>query len=261
MRITLILGSILILLAGCSAPLATLKPEFTPLSATPENKGHVLFSLFDVPKGNGELFLRFMFGYPQGIEASVFDVTDGLIYLGSFQPAKGGNFIEYDAPVGKRIFMLTFPNFPKPLALDHTDFIEAVVTKNNTTHIALSQYGLRKMAYFTEIKMQDKNFDYCSHLTGKYDIRDENINKYMSAEKIDENAKVFMSYCRALSNNFKSILTPNTAGYTMFEQNKIKVQSLKEKYMPEWKEHYVRIEPFDLLRPIQTTSADDNTSE
>jgi hypothetical protein len=238
MRISLILGSVLILFAGCSAPLSTLKPDFTPLVTTPEKKGHVIFSLFDVPKGNGEQFLRFMFGFPQGIEASVFDVTDELIYLGTFQPSKGGNFIEYDAPIGKRLFMLTFPDFPKPLALDHTDFIEADIKKENTTHIALSQYGLRKMAYFTEMKIQDKNFEYCTHLTGKYDIRDENIKKYMMSEKIDENAKYFMSYCRALSNNFKFILTPNTAGYEMFDQNKIKVNAIKEKYMPEWKQNY-----------------------
>lgn len=258
MRITLILGSILILLAGCSAPLATLKPDFTPLTATPEKKGHVIFSLFDAPKGNGELFLRFMFGMPRGIEASVYDVTDGLLYLGTFKPNTSGNFIEYDAPLGKRTFMLTFPDFPKPLALDHTDFIEVDITKDNTTHIALSQYGLRQMTYLTEIKMQDKDFNYCSHLTGKYDIRDENIKKYMMSENIDENAKYFVSYCRTLSNNFKYILTPNATAYDMFEQNKIKVKNIKEKYMPEWKQNYVKVNAFNLVQPIQIASSENN---
>lgn len=263
MKFTLLATIMLVLLTGCSAPLSTLKPEFIPLAATPKDKGHVIFSLFDIPKGNGELFIRFMFGMPRGINASVYDVTDGLIYLGSFEADKGGGFIEYDAPLGKRVFMLAFPEFPKPLAIDHTDFIEVDVSKEKTSHVALSQQGLRQMSYFSELELEDRHFEYCTGLTGKYDIREENIEKYMSTERIDINAKYFMGYCRTLSNNFRRILTPNSNGYEMFEQNKIKVQSLKEKYMPEWKQNYVKQQPFNLFQPykfFQAASSDSNNS-
>lgn len=260
MKFTIYIITVLVLLVGCSAPMTDLKPQFTKKETLPNDRGHVVFNTFDVPKGNGELFIRFMFGMPRGIEASIYDVTDDLVYLGTYKAGRSG-FLEYDAPIGKRVFMITFPDFPKPLGIDHTDFIEVNVSKEKMTHIAISQYGLMQMSYLSEIAIEDKHFDYCTELTGKYDVREENIVKYMSANKIDPNAKYFLGYCRMLSNNFRSIITPNANGYASFEANKLKVQQLKEKNFQEWKKSYVRQDPFDMLQPFKlfrTAAADSN---
>ncbi|WP_294921256.1 hypothetical protein [Sulfuricurvum sp.] len=248
------------LLVGCSAPLSTLKPELTPSKAVPADKGHILISLFDVPKGYGELWTRFVFGMPRGINASVYDVTDGLTYLGSFGAGavNGGNMIEYNAPLGKRTLMLTFQDFPKVFSLNHTDFIEVIATKDHSTHIALSQYGITQMPYFREMIIQEKDFNFCSNLTGKNETSEENIRKHMLSEKIDEKAKSFIPYCRSLSNDYRKILIPNTNALEMVEKYKLKINSMKETDLPKWQQNYIKSEPFDVLKVIETTAPENN---
>lgn len=252
---------VLVFLTGCGVHLYNSTPQFTTYAPDQKtHKGNVVFSSFDVPQEDGELLLRFMFGTPQNISSSLYDVTDSLEFLGTL--ANGSSqFIAYNPPLGKRIFMLTFPDFPKPLTLDHTDFIEVDVTSNRTIHLSVAAYGFRKMTYFTEIAMEDKDFAYCSSLTGKFGEREDTIRHYMDEHQIDPNAKYFLKYCRGFSDTLKRITTPNEKGYEEFEKYRVAVEKLKEVNMPEWKKTYVPKAPFNLLKNYETPQTEENKNQ
>ena len=257
---------VFIFLTGCGVPLYNSVPQFT--SYAPDSnlsKGNIVFSSFDVPQEDGEILRKFIFGQPQNMSASIYDVTNGLNYVGTLTirkleglDGKAFEFIEYNSPLGKRIFMLTFPAFPKPLALDNTDFIEVNVTANRTIHVGVAPYGFRQMPYFTELVLEDNHFAYCSELTGKYGDRKDKIEQYMKQNQISINARYFLGYCLDLCDVFKKVIVPNKEAYAEFEKHKVEVEKIKDKNLPEWENTKVRKAPFNLLKSYEESKSEEN---
>lgn len=260
MKFTLIIISIIVLFSGC-APIKNVPPQFKPKSSLPQDKGYVIFDGFGVPIDSGEFITRFVFGTPRGFIAGVYDVTNGLEFIGKMS---NNNFIEYNPPIGRRIFMLVTPPFIEksfPIVLEHADFIEVNVTKEKTTHISLSISGIIQKPYFHEVNFYEQHFDYCLQLQGDYRSKDNNITQYMSTHGINLDAKYFRNYCKMFSENFKKVVVPEPLDYTKFEQHKAELEDLKEKYMPEWKEKNIKLSPFDLSQITTLTVNTDQLKE
>lgn len=252
MRLIFISILVFILLTGCSAPTYSMKPQFTPNTSVSTDMGSIKFSTLDTSKW--DVAYTFVFG-THPLPFSIYDITNDLQYIGSMQTT-GLNFIEYTPPLGRRILMLTSNGLHAISPFYHTDFIEVDITKDQITHIAISQSGFRQMPYFHEILMKDKDFDFCSQPNDESYIPDNKMNNYMSEHGIDPNAKYFKKYCTMLSNKYKFIIVPNQNAYNEFESRKAKIQNLKDKDFPEWKKDYSKQEVFDLLKPISV--ADNN---
>jgi hypothetical protein len=260
MKFILIIISTIVLFSGC-APIKNVPPQFKPKSSLPQDKGYVIFDGFGVPIDSGELITRFVFGIPRGFIAGIYDVTDGLEFIGKMS---SNDFIEYNPPVGRRTFMLVTPPFIEksiPIVLEHTDFIEVNVTKEKTTHISLSVSGIIQKPYFYEVNFNEQHFDYCLQLQGDYRSKDENLTKYMSTQGIDLDAKYFKHYCEMFSENSRKVVTPESLDYTKFEQHKTELQNLKEKYISEWKEKNLKSKPFDLSQITTLTVSADQLKE
>lgn len=246
MRFFFISILLFILLTGCSAPINSVKPQFTPKPSASTDLGSIKFSTLDTSKW--DIAYTFVFG-TNPLPVTIYDITDDLKYIGSMQTA-GSSFIEYTPPLGHRIFMLTSNALHAISPFYHTDFIEVNITKDKITHIAISQSGFRQMPYFQELLMKDKDFYFCSQPNDESYISDNKMNNYMSENGIDPNAKYFKKYCTILSSRYKSILIPNQNAYNEFESRKAKIQNLKEKDFPEWKKDHTKQETFNLLKPI-----------
>lgn len=246
MKFSFILILLFILLTGCSAPINSVKPQFTPNTSVSANMGSIKFSTLDTSKW--DIAYTFVFG-THPLSVSIYDITNDLKYIGTIQ-TNGLNFIEYTPPLGQRTFMLTLNGLHAISPFYHADFIEVNITKDKITHIAISQSGFRQMPYFHELIMKDKDFDFCSQPNDESYISDNKMNDYMSMHGIDLNAKYFKKYCKMLSSKYKSIIIPNQNAYSEFESRKAKIQDLKDKNYPEWKKDHSKQEVFDLLKPI-----------
>lgn len=249
MRFSFISVLLFILLTGCSAPINSVKPQFTPKTFVSTDMGNVVFSTLDTSKW--DIAYTFVFG-THPLPVSVYDITDDLKYIGTMQTSSS-SFIEYTPPFGKRILMLTSNGLHAISPFYHTDFIEVDITKDKTTHIAISQSGFRQMPYFHELLMKNKDFDFCTQPLDEAYISDDKMNTYMSQNGIDLNAKYFKKYCTMLSSKYKSINVPNQNAYTEFESRKSKIQDLKNKDFPEWKKDHIKQEVFNLVKPILVT--------
>lgn len=252
MRLSILSILLFILLTGCSAPINSVKPQFTPKTSVSTDMGSVVFSTLDTSKW--DMAYTLVFG-THPLPVSIYDITGDLKYIGTMLTSSS-SFIEYTPPFGKRTLMLTSNGLHAISPFYHTDFIEVDITKEKMTHIAISQSGFRQMPYFHEILMKDKDFDFCSQPNDESYISDDKMNNYMSEHSIDPNAKYFKKYCTMLSNKYKSIIVPNQNAYNEFESRKAKIQDLKDKDFPEWKKDHTKQEVFDLLKPISV--ADNN---
>lgn len=246
MRLSILSILLFILLTGCSAPINSVKPQFTPKTSVSADKGSVVFSTLDTSKW--DVAYTVVFG-THPLPVSIYDVTDDLKYIGTMHTSSS-SFIEYTPPFGKRVLMLTSNGLHAISPFYHTDFIEVDITKEKMTHIAISQSGFRQMPYFHELLMKDKDFDFCSQPNSEPYISDDKMNSYMSTQGIDPNAKYFKKYCNMLSSKYKSINVPNQNAYNEFEARKSKIQDLKNKDFSEWKKDHPTHEVFDLVKPI-----------
>lgn len=260
MKFILIIISTIALFSGC-APINNVPPQFKPKSSLPKDKGYVIFDGFGVPIDTGELMTRFVFGTPREFIAGLYDVTDGLEFIGKMSSS---DFVEYNPPLGRRIFMLVTPPFIEksiPIVFEHADFIEVNVTKEKTTHISLSVSGIIQKPYFHEVNFNEQHFDYCLQLHGDHRSKDDNVTQYMSAQGMNLDANYFRHYCEMFSENFKKVVIPVSLDYEKFEQHKAELQDLKEKYMSEWKEKNIRSKPFDLSQITTLTVNTDQLKE
>lgn len=75
MKFSFISTLLFILLTGCSAPINSVKPQFTPNTSVSTDMGSVKFSTLDTSKW--DLAYAFVFG-AQPLPVSIYDITDDL---------------------------------------------------------------------------------------------------------------------------------------------------------------------------------------
>lgn len=241
-------------------------------SALPDQtQGRILVSAYLIPKSQGAAFgfylLGALAGAPQAgghpFNVTLYDVTDEdpkLIGMMSAQHGmSGGNpanmdyrygWIEYNAPVGKRIVMLTTKGLSKGSSL-HTDFIEVNVEPGKVTHVTLSQYGIMRFAYFGEIDLSASNYQFCSGLAGsdKQKVKDT-ISQFMSEHDMPSNTRDFANYCRALAEQ-DSVLQPADTLVQKFEDEKSSVVAIKNDQYVNWTRQAEKPEHYDLMKAYE----------
>lgn len=267
-----------IFFSGCVTPVYhynNVMHDFAPkdLNNSQSTKNGVIFSGFDIPQPKTRIERRdtpFRFVH-------LFDVTDQVEYIGTLpgDPFSGalfdvafGTFLEYNAPVGRRTFMLVFEDVTllSSNGLDkyHTDFIQVNISKDHLTHISvayryhesefLSDASHNLIAngglwpFFTEIKMDDKYFQSCTNIIGDRESRINQINEYMTSQSINLNQKYFKNYCGMLCSRFRDILSINENANQEFEKNKNIFINLKEERLPRWQKTIRRNSIFPLIR-------------
>lgn len=135
----ILLVVVLVWLAGCqTVPLYTVKPGF---GEVPEpGKGRVRITVFHIPKDEPGVKLYRFLGALAGANtrvryrASIYDVTDGVTYIGTISNDGYAEWLEYDAPAGQRILMLTQAGrklFPADGDSPYTDFIKINVSADS----------------------------------------------------------------------------------------------------------------------------------
>lgn len=245
--------------AGC-AKMYEVQPSLQKIDD--ETKSRVVFSSYYVPQGMGEKLSLFTFGIPQNLEASVYDVTDGDVrYIGTIPIVyihNGGYVVEYHPRVGKHIFMLTVPAFPKPLAWRHTDFIEVNVEKNKTTHLALPFSGFRKMPYFTQVDMPEEDFVGCSSIKGNFYQTRDGVKAYLDNHNIPEQMEDFRNYCLKLAAS-KPIIATNDA-VEKFNNTKGEVAKWYQEDFKAWNEKH-KAKPIFKLTHLYEKEVQDQPKE
>lgn len=270
------LGFVILLLAsvlnaGCQA-IPQKKPNigFSPLPN--DNHGRVLVSSLYVPVNEPGVTAYYLLGALAGAKtdiryyASVFDVTDGIHYIGEIGNGGAlygkdreyiGPWLEYDAPIGKRTLMLSSHGGSK--LITHVDFIEVNIEPNKIKDIAISQAGFMRFPYLTEIKFEDKHRKFCSALVGKdTETMVNEVESYKAANNIDPLAKDFNSYCLGLA-QLANVIVPNEASIKNFEGIKPAVETAKGNNYASWRSKqdknpgYDLMHLYDVIKPKQST--------
>lgn len=248
-----------LLLSGCQSmpPVHTQKVGF---AGPPPQGGKVLVNAFHIPKDEPGVTLFYVLGALGGantqvpFSAAVFDVTDEIRYVGLLDSGSryygGGEWLEYDAPLGKRLFMLVAGQgeFPDGRKGRHVDFAEVDVQPGATRSLAISQYGFTKMPYFGEIVMAPEHRQFCQSLQsgGAGKPRDA-ILSYMQEQGINSNARDFVNYCMATA--LQRVRVPNEHAYQRFAEHRAAFTALFTERYPDWKKE--QKEPpvaYDLMR-------------
>lgn len=228
-----------------------------------KDKGTVRISGFHIPKDEpGATFFLILaaaggadINYP--VFASVFDITDKTRYLGTLQVYSQNNWLEYEAPLGKRAFMLTLAGRSSVLAqnlgISHTDFIEVDVRHGGINHVVLSRYGFSRYPYFGEIEIADKHREYCLKLIGARSEREKVVEQYMADNGINQYARDFKYYCLMLSDP-KFIQEPNDEARKQFSGQRTQIETLRNETYNKWKTEAEKRSPYDLMRVYQPTS-------
>lgn len=245
-------------LAGCqSVPIASSRAGFAPLPT--DGHGRVLASVFQLPKDEPGVKLFLVLGALGGAQtqvpfgASLYDVTDGLRYLGSLDSrgayhGAAGGWLEYDAPAGRRTFMLASGNGAFPRGGMHTDFIEIDVVPGQVRHLALSQYGYMRRPYLGEIRMEERHRAYCSGLvTDNYKQARADIAGYMAAQGMDPHARDFAHYCLDLALRVQ-VSVPNGEAHKQFEAARADLETARAQGYPAWQRQTEKPAPYDLMR-------------
>lgn len=263
----------MIFLTGCAGPFhySTYKHDFENQNSQvrDNNRNYVLFSNFDIPQAEGRTVRR-----TDTRHIHLYDVTEDIDYIGTM-PVTGfegssmmgiGSFIEYSAPIGRRIFMLVFANtslISKDFKDYHVDFIETNVDINKRTFISVSLqhhgfsshmmmsplYGGGLLPYFTTIDFDDKQFNTCSTIQGDRDNIIANIDQYMIGQNINPKQKYFRNYCGFLANPRKFVLTINETGYDEFKKSKETILRLKNDNLENWRKSPKKNPIFPLIQP------------
>lgn len=231
----------------------------------------VIFTDFDIPQKEGRSMRS-----SDVIEVDVYDVTEGNKYIGNmivngFVGAKSmfswGSYIEYEAPLGNRVFMLVYANTSltsKDSVEYHIDFIEAKIRQENRTYISISLqykgfsshmmksflYGGGLQPFFTLLDIKDQDFDYCSNIQwDKEENVQKNIEGYMQNNAINLKQKYFKNYCGMLANPHKTRRKINPDKYDEFNKSQSNIQRLKDENFPLWKQSMKRNPMFPLIQP------------
>jgi|GEM_PF-2020435 len=244
-RKLLLTAIVITIFAGC-AKMYEVQPSIQKLNDA--TKGRVVVTSYYVPQGSGEMLSLFVFGIPQNLEASIYDVTDGDIrYIGTIPIHYGhyeGYLLEYYPSIGKHVFMLTVPPFPKPLAWRHTDFIEVTVEKDKTTHLALPFSGFRKMPYFTPVDMPEEDFIGCSSIKGDYYQTRDGVNAYLASHNVPKEMEDFRHYCLKLAASSPIIATNDAV--KKFNEGKEQVIQWYKEDVKIWQEKHENRPLFNL---------------
>lgn len=225
-----------------------------------KDKGIVRVSGFHIPKDEpGATFFLVLaaaggadINYP--VYASVFDVTDKTRYLGTLEVYSQNNWLEYEAPLGKRTFMLALAGrssiLAQNLGFSHTDFIEVDVKPNGVNHVVLSRYGFSRYPYFGEVQIADKHREHCFKLMGTWSEREKTVEQYMADNGINQYARDFKYFCLMLSNP-KFIQEPNDEAHKQFFEQRSQIETLRNETYNKWKTEAEKRFPYDLMRVYQ----------
>lgn len=253
--------SVLTLSACQTVPLydTTQKAFSTPAS---KESGLIRINTFQIPKDEPGATLFLILVAAGGgnihhpISASVFDVTDETLYIGTFGFNRNvlGGWVEYEAPVGKRTLMLTLAGksniFTQNLGMPHTDFIEVDVKPAGVSHVALSRYGISRFPYLGEIVIMDKHREYCLALIGKRGDRKEAIEQYMADNNINTYARDFKAYCLELSDT-KNVQVANDEARKQFAEQRSRIEAMRKEAYSKWQAEGEKRSSYDLMRSYQ----------
>ncbi|MDD3598363.1 hypothetical protein [Sulfuricurvum sp.] len=252
------------LFAGCAH--YDVKKEFikNDIRRSDPNKGFVLFSDFDIPqpvKRSFKVNTATWTANPDSVE--IYDVTQELKYIGHFwvnPPVYNisNSFIEQPLSIGKHTFMLIFKTRFWGMPVDsYSDFIEVNVTKENMTHIAISYYPYKKTLLgdwmlqpkFTQVLMEDKDFEFCSETISDKELREQNVTQYMERANINVKQKYFQSYCQLLASDKKRIFLLNEKSNEDFAQEKSEVEVIYKRDYSVWQNSLNKNRVFPLIQP------------
>lgn len=254
----LLLTSLLFtLLTACqSVPIASTKSQF--LQQPTSGHGRVLITTLHIPEDEPGVQLFYILGALAGantqvpLQASVYDVTNGIHYIGSLMGRHPYGWLEYEAPMGQRTLMLTSTGnqlFPTENSLlPHVDFIEINVEPGTSRYVVLSQYGLLKMPYFGEVFIENKHWNGCLALDEKNPRkRREVVENHMKVNSINTYARDFSHFCEMLSTS-KNVLSPNDHAKEQFAQVKPVIEKLRIERFEKWQSENERRLAYDLMR-------------
>lgn len=253
-----------VLLTGCAH--FDVKKDFTQRDSREiaPNKGYVVFSDFDIPQPVTRSF-RVNTGTwtANPTTVTIFDVTEDLKYVGYvwvYPPVykRISSFTEQSFSEGKHTFMLIFKTKFWGIPVESfTDFIEVNITKENTTHIAISYYPYKKALLgdwilqpkFTQVLMNDKDFDFCSQTISDKELREQNVSNYMQHVSIASTQKYFQSYCESLASDQKMIFSLNEKSKEDFEKEKAEIEMVKNRDFQKWQNSKNKNKVFSLIQP------------
>lgn len=260
-RVLAVLLPVFLTLAGCqSVPIASSRAGFAPLPT--DGHGRVQVSVFHIPKDEPGVKLFLVLGALGGAQtqvpfgASLYDVSDGLRYLGSldsrgaYYGAPGG-WLEYDAPAGRRTLMLASGNGAFPRGGMHTDFIEIDVVPGQVRHLALSQYGYMRRPYLGEIRMEERHRAHCAGMAADHPKQARaSIAEYMAAQGINPHARDFANYCLDLALRVQ-VSVPNAEALKQFEAARADLEAARAQGYPAWLKQAEKPAPYDLMRSYE----------
>jgi hypothetical protein len=256
---------LLFLVSGCAtAPINDIKKSFS--TPPKEGTGRLLISGYRIPNDEPGVLAFYLLSTISGVPTSVpyyvdiFDVTDDVRHIGQLWGEQAflsrgdwnhynGGWLEYDAPPGKRILMLTSVQD----IFGHSDFIEVKLSADNTQHVSLSQHGISRYPYFGLINLNEAHYQFCSGLkiTDEEELR-QAITTHMKQSAIDSKAWDFANYCFALAKNV-SVVVPNAAGLKRFGEIKSKAAEKFSKDFHLWQKQPDKNASYDLMKLYEET--------
>jgi hypothetical protein len=253
------------LLTGCATyGLYDWNRQFNQYHIQPSSseKGYVIFSNFDVPQATDRTFYSYG-GVPGMAYVDIYDVTNELNHLGTCGVTAPVGIIEHTfmeqyLSVGKHTLMLITKNKEMGEWKSLTDFIEVNITKEHTTHIAISFFKYKQLPIsgvwtyqpkFTQIILDEKLFDFCMQNVGDEEVKEQNLLNFMQRESIDSKQLFFKSYCQSFNANRKSVFFLTEKNHAKFIQEKSEIDEVYKRDYPLWQKSEDKNRVFPLIQP------------